>query len=42
MGLLTTPLRDRFGIPTRLQFYTIDELFEIVSRNARQAGCPGR
>ncbi|WP_420005408.1 Holliday junction branch migration DNA helicase RuvB [Arenibacterium sp. LLYu02] len=40
MGLLTTPLRDRFGIPTRLQFYTIDELFEIVSRNARKLGAP--
>jgi len=40
MGLLTTPLRDRFGIPTRLQFYTEDELFEIVSRNARKLGTP--
>ena len=40
MGLLTTPLRDRFGIPTRLQFYTEDELFEIVSRNARKLGAP--
>ena len=39
MGLLTTPLRDRFGIPTRLQFYTIDELHEIVSRNARKLEC---
>ena len=29
LGLLTTPLRDRFGIPTRLQFYTVDELHEI-------------
>ncbi len=35
LGLLTTPLRDRFGIPTRLQFYTEDELFEIVTRGAR-------
>ena len=26
LGLLTTPLRDRFGIPTRLQFYTVEEL----------------
>ena len=34
LGLLTTPLRDRFGIPTRLQFYEIDELHEIVVRNA--------
>ncbi len=38
MGLLTTPLRDRFGIPTRLQFYTEDELFIIVDRNARKLG----
>ena len=40
MGLLTTPLRDRFGIPTRLQFYTEDELFVIVTRNARKLGAP--
>jgi len=40
MGLLTTPLRDRFGIPTRLQFYTIEELHEIVVRNARLMGIP--
>jgi holliday junction DNA helicase RuvB len=40
MGLLTTPLRDRFGIPTRLQFYTEDELFIIVTRNARKLGAP--
>lgn len=40
LGLLTTPLRDRFGIPTRLQFYTESELFEIVSRNARKLGAP--
>ncbi|MGR3712791.1 MAG: Holliday junction branch migration DNA helicase RuvB [Shimia sp.] len=40
LGLLTTPLRDRFGIPTRLQFYTEDELNEIVSRNARKLGVP--
>lgn len=38
MGLLSTPLRDRFGIPTRLQFYTEDELFEIVTRGARLLG----
>ena len=35
LGLLTTPLRDRFGIPTRLQFYTVPELHEIVNRGAR-------
>ena len=40
MGLLTTPLRDRSGIPTRLQFYTEDELFIIVDRNARKLGAP--
>ncbi|AXI55719.1 Holliday junction ATP-dependent DNA helicase RuvB (plasmid) [Pseudoseohaeicola sp. NH-UV-7] len=40
MGLLTTPLRDRFGIPTRLQFYTVDELHQIVTRNAIKLGAP--
>ncbi len=40
MGLLTTPLRDRFGIPTRLQFYTVDELHEIVTRNAALLSIP--
>ena len=40
MGLLTTPLRDRFGIPTRLNFYSDDELHEIVTRNARLMGAP--
>jgi Holliday junction DNA helicase RuvB len=35
LGLLTTPLRDRFGIPSRLQFYTVAELHEIVTRGAR-------
>ncbi len=34
-GLLTTPLRDRFGIPVRLNYYTEDELEEIVRRGAR-------
>jgi holliday junction DNA helicase RuvB len=34
-GLLTTPLRDRFGIPIRLDFYTHDELLDIVRRGAR-------
>ena len=38
LGLLTTPLRDRFGIPTRLQFYTVDELNSIVTRNAEKLG----
>ena len=34
-GLLTTPLRDRFGIPLRLEFYTVAELEAIVRRGAR-------
>jgi Holliday junction DNA helicase RuvB len=38
MGLLTTPLRDRFGIPTRLHFYTTEELTRIVERGARLSG----
>jgi holliday junction DNA helicase RuvB len=33
-GLLTTPLRDRFGIPVRLHFYTVDELERVVTRAA--------
>jgi Holliday junction DNA helicase RuvB len=33
-GLLTTPLRDRFGIPIRLQFYTVEELTRVVTRAA--------
>ncbi|MGB7405659.1 MAG: Holliday junction branch migration DNA helicase RuvB [Pacificimonas sp.] len=33
-GLLTTPLRDRFGIPVRLNFYTADELEQVVTRAA--------
>jgi Holliday junction DNA helicase RuvB len=37
-GLLTTPLRERFGIPIRLIFYTPDELETIVSRAARVLG----
>jgi holliday junction DNA helicase RuvB len=39
-GLLTNPLRDRFGIPIRLNFYTHDELELIVSRGARVLGVP--
>ncbi len=34
-GLLTTPLRDRFGIPVRLNFYTVGELEHVVTRAAR-------
>src|SRR5207248_4783794 len=37
-GLLTTPLRDRFGIPIRLNFYTEAELEQIVNRGARVLG----
>ena len=37
-GLLTNPLRDRFGIPVRLNFYTEAELELIVSRGARVLG----
>ena len=37
-GLLTTPLRDRFGIPVRLNFYTVEELELVVSRAARLLG----
>jgi holliday junction DNA helicase RuvB len=33
-GLLTTPLRDRFGIPVRLHFYTVEELEKVVTRAA--------
>ena len=37
-GLLTTPLRDRFGIPIRLSFYETRELMQIVARGARVLG----
>ncbi|MDQ7730131.1 Holliday junction branch migration DNA helicase RuvB [Halomonas sp. SpR8] len=37
-GLLTSPLRDRFGIVQRLEFYNLEELTEIVSRSARLLG----
>ncbi len=37
-GLLTTPLRDRFGIPLRLEFYSHAELMQIVSRGADLLG----
>lgn len=39
-GLLTTPLRERFGIPIRLEFYGVEELEEIVRRGARLLGLP--
>ena len=37
-GLLTTPLRDRFGIPVRLNFYTEAELERVVTRGAKLLG----
>jgi Holliday junction DNA helicase RuvB len=37
-GLLTTPLRDRFGIPVRLNFYSVAELELVVARGARLLG----
>ncbi|MCK5284182.1 MAG: Holliday junction branch migration DNA helicase RuvB [Alphaproteobacteria bacterium] len=39
-GLLTNPLRDRFGIPLRLEFYKIEELSMIVKRTARLLKIP--
>ena len=39
-GLLSTPLRERFGIPLRLDFYTHDELKQIVLRGASILGMP--
>jgi holliday junction DNA helicase RuvB len=37
-GLVTTPLRDRFGIPLRLIFYTVDELLSVVRRASALLG----
>ena len=37
-GLLATPLRDRFGIPLRLEFYTAEELMRVISGAARKLG----
>ncbi len=37
-GMLTNPLRDRFGIVSRLEFYDVDELTHIVGRSARLLG----
>ncbi|MGF1552134.1 MAG: Holliday junction branch migration DNA helicase RuvB [Paracoccaceae bacterium] len=42
LGLLTTPLRDRFGIPVRLEFYSEDDLALIVARAARLMGLDAR
>src|SRR6476620_10820489 len=40
LGLLTNPLRDRFGIPVRLNFYSVEELETIVRRGARILSMP--
>jgi Holliday junction DNA helicase RuvB len=37
-GLLTNPLRDRFGIPLRLEFYSVEDLSKIVSRSGKILG----
>ncbi len=37
-GLLATPLRDRFGIPIRLEFYTPEELQRVIAQAARKLG----
>ncbi|WP_265587770.1 Holliday junction branch migration DNA helicase RuvB [Sphingomicrobium arenosum] len=39
-GLLATPLRDRFGIPVRLNFYEVAELEQVVTRAAGLLGAP--
>ncbi len=39
-GLLTSPLRDRFGIVQRLEFYSVEDLCTIVERSARLMGVP--
>ena len=39
-GLLTSPLRDRFGIVQRLEFYSVEELSTIVARSAGILGVP--
>ena len=39
-GRITTPLRERFGIPLRLEFYSAEELRSIVERGARVLGVP--
>jgi Holliday junction DNA helicase RuvB len=39
-GMLATPLRDRFGIPLRLEFYTPSELQQVLEQAARKMGAP--
>ncbi|NDA52349.1 MAG: hypothetical protein EBX66_07795 [Betaproteobacteria bacterium] len=36
-GMLTNPLRDRFGIVSRLEFYTVSDLTTIVMRSASRS-----
>ena len=38
-GLLATPLRDRFGIPIRLEFYSPRELQQVLTQASRKMGC---
>ena len=38
-GMLSAPLRDRFGIVSRLEFYTVEELKTIILRSAKVLGC---
>lgn len=40
LGLLSNPLRDRFGIPLRLEFYNHENLQQIISRGANLLNCP--
>ncbi len=40
MGMLTSPLRNRFGVVLRLNFYSVDELLAIVKRSASIMGIP--
>ncbi|MBI1276391.1 Holliday junction branch migration DNA helicase RuvB [bacterium] len=40
LGLLANPLRDRFGIPLKLQFYSVDELKTVITRGARILNVP--
>jgi Holliday junction DNA helicase RuvB len=39
-GLLTSPLRDRFGIVQRLEYYSAEDLAQIVQRSAQILGIP--
>ncbi|MBQ8651553.1 MAG: Holliday junction branch migration DNA helicase RuvB [Alphaproteobacteria bacterium] len=39
LGLLSQPLRERFGIPLRFEFYTTEELASIIERNTKLLGC---